>query len=122
MKTVFSALVAAHGAIHLLGFAKALGCSSTSMLQGPTSLSLGILWLSAALGFLVSALLVMKASRDWSIAAAPAVLLSQLLIAICWSSAKWGTVANALIAAPVLFSLMTSGREATSSSRGARLA
>jgi hypothetical protein len=107
VKKLFIGLLLAHGAIHLVGFANAFGIGKIEYLTQPLSRPLGILWLLAALAFFASAALLSRSSRDWSIAATPAVVLSQILILSCWSETKIGTIANVIIVAPALFSLLT---------------
>ena len=106
MKTPFTALLVAHGAFHLLGFAKAFGLADISLLRGPMSASLGSLWLVAALALFASAALFAKSSRDWSILAPAALGLSQILIVTCWSDVKVMTLANVIILGPLVLSFV----------------
>ena len=117
MKTSFTALLVLHGAIHLLGFAKAFGLADISQLTGHMSRPLGALWLIAALTFFLAAWLFSQKSADWSIAALPAVMLSQTLIMTCWADAKFGTIANLIVVVPMVLSLISAAREAGSGAR-----
>lgn len=106
MKWVFVLLVLVHGLIHLLGPAKAFHWSEVSQLREVISPSAGVLWLVAALLLITAAAGVLLGASWWSYAALPGVLLSQGLIMSVWSDAKFGTVANLLIAIPLLITLL----------------
>jgi NADH-quinone oxidoreductase subunit A len=95
------ALLLIHGAIHLMGFAKAFGFAALPRLSRPISRGMGIMWLVAALLFLVTAVLFGAGARVWWPAGLAAVLLSQAVIFSAWSDAKFGTIANLLIALAV---------------------
>ncbi len=56
---------------------------------------LGLFWLVACALFVTSAIFVR--GRAWWSVAIPAVVLSQVLIALRWGDAKWGTLANVMI-------------------------
>src|SRR5690348_13661659 len=90
----FLVLFLVHGAIHLLGFAKAFALADVPQLKLPVGRTAGALWLLAALGIFAGAALLVLAPRYWAVVAAPAVLLSQVLIVRAWADAKAGTVAN----------------------------
>jgi len=106
MKAVLVALLALHGAIHLMGFAKAFGLANLAALRLPISRPVGMLWLVAALAFVVSAGTVHAGWRYWAAVAAPAIVLSQVLVVLAWSDAKVGTVANLLLLAPTVLGLL----------------
>ena len=106
MKLLLAALLALHGLVHLLGFVKAFGLAPVAQLQQPVSRPLGVLWLLAALAFVAAAALLFVAPRWWWLAAAPAVLLSQVLILTAWGDARFGTVANVLVAVPLALALV----------------
>lgn len=106
MKHGFALLLAAHGAIHLLGFVKGFGLAPVAGLREPISRPAGALWLLAALLFLATAALLYGAPGRWWLAAAPAVVLSQALIAGAWADARFGTVANALVLLPLAVALL----------------
>ena len=102
MRIALGALILLHGLIHLLGPAKAFGWADVSQLRAPISPAAGLLWLAAA-ALLTSAAtgLVLRASWWWYLAL-PGVLLSQVLIVTAWSDATFGTLANVIIAIPLL--------------------
>jgi len=102
MKYLLLVVVAVHGLIHLMGFAKAFGLAAFEQLRVPISQPLGLLWLAAALLFLLSAALLLAAPDWWWAPALGAVLISQLVILTSWSDAKFGTLANLIILVPAL--------------------
>jgi hypothetical protein len=111
MRFAFAALVLIHGLIHLLGFAKSFGLAPLPGLTREVSRPAGALWLLAAVLFVMAAVLLAVQSGAWWAAAVPAVIVSQVLIALSWSDAKYGTVANVIIAlvlVPTLAELLPS--------------
>jgi hypothetical protein len=102
MRIAFALLVAAHGLIHLIGPAKAFGWADVTQLRHPISPTTGVLWLIAALLLVGSAVAVALSARWWWYLALPGMLLSQGLILQTWSDAKFGTLANIVIAVPLL--------------------
>jgi len=106
LKAAFALLLAIHGAIHLLGFAKGFGLAEVAALRQPMSRSAGALWLAAALLFVAAAVLLYAAPGRWWVAATPALLLSQALVLGAWSDARFGTVANAILLVPLAVTLL----------------
>ncbi|MCC6538257.1 MAG: hypothetical protein IT162_11945 [Bryobacterales bacterium] len=101
MRLLLISLLAVHGLIHLLGFAKAFGYAEISQLKQPVSAAAGVAWLAGCLAFLAAAILYLAgASSWWPLAAGLAIALSQILIFTAWGDAKFGTVANLLILLP----------------------
>jgi len=105
LATVFAVVVIAHGLVHLLGAAKGLRLANVAQLERPISAPVGMLWLLAALGLVLSAVLVLTGSAHWWTAALPSVLLSQTLILMSWKDARFGTVANVIVIVPTVLSL-----------------
>lgn len=99
-------LALAHGAIHLMGFVKAYGLAEISSLHQPISRPIGLLWLVAAVLFLLTAVLLVLRSVPWWMAATPAIVLSQTLIFMHWHDAWFGTVANVVLLVPLTLSLL----------------
>ncbi|GMU63592.1 MAG: hypothetical protein AMXMBFR34_53550 [Myxococcaceae bacterium] len=106
MRFILVALLAVHGLIHLLGFVKAFGLAEVSQLKHPISRTVGVLWLVAALLLVTAALLVAAVPGTWWGPAVVGVALSQVLIITSWGDAKFGTVANVLLAVPLVVSLL----------------
>jgi len=109
MRWFFVALLAVHGLLHLLGFAKAFGLAELAQLTRPVSKTQGILWLVATLAFLLTAVLALAAPRSWWALAFGAVALSQIAIVTAWPDAKFGTVANVLVLAGAVYGCASQG-------------
>jgi len=60
----------------------------------------------AALGFLATAGLLQATPSRWWIVGLPALLLSQTLIVLSWSDAKFGTLANLIVLVPLVFAML----------------
>lgn len=108
MRTFFILLLTLHGFIHLLGFVKAFNLAEVGQLTQSISKSAGAAWLVAAILLLTGAVLFLLKIEHWWLAAAPGVILSQVLIIISWTDAKFGTIANVLILLPLLISILNS--------------
>lgn len=106
MRTLFLVFLALHGLIHLLGFAKAFDLAKVRGLLAPISRTAGALWLAAALLFLAASGLLALGSGAWWMVAVPAVVVSQALIARSWADAKFGSIANVVVALPVVIALL----------------
>lgn len=98
MKTILAIIIAIHGLIHFMGFIKAFRLAEISQLNKSISQSAGILWLIAGILFISVALLIFLGKDWWWIAAVPAIILSQVLIISVWQDARFGTIANVIIA------------------------
>lgn len=107
MRTTFLIILGLHGIIHLLGFVKGFGIIEVKALSLPISKPMGLLWLtSAALLLGYATLHFMSYKYDWLVGFV-AVLLSQLLVLLFWTDAKFGTLPNLLILAVSLISFGT---------------
>ncbi len=102
MRMAFTILLALHGLIHLIGPAKAFGWGNITQLRQPISPTGGVLWLLAALLLIGCAVGVAASARWWWYLALAGALLSQYLIMQAWGDAKFGTLANLVIAVPLL--------------------
>lgn len=107
MKWLLIFIIGVHGAIHLMGFAKAFNLAELSQLTQPISKVSGSLWLLAAVLFFASIALLLLNRNYWWILAAVAIILSQIVIAQSWSDARYGTILNLLILIPVIISALT---------------
>jgi hypothetical protein len=99
----------AHGLIHAVGFARALGWAPAGPANpavASVSRLLGLGWLTAAALLTTTAALSLAAPRWWWAVALPSLVVSQLLIASSWSEAKWGTLVNLLLLLPVALALI----------------
>lgn len=95
-------LLALHGLIHLMGLAKAFDLAAVASLHRPIGRLGCVLWTTVAILLLVAAVLVLRHDDRWWCWAAPGILLSQVLIIGHWQDARFGTVANVLLAAAVV--------------------
>src|SRR5688572_7958308 len=93
----FAFLLVAHGAIHLLGFAKAFGLADLPQLTRPISPLFGVLWLIAAVLFAVASAALFAWTRGWWVVAACALVISTIAIVPSWVDARVGAVANAVV-------------------------
>ena len=109
LRLAFVALVVVHGLIHLMGFAKSFGLAELAQLTQPIARPLGVLWLLAAVAMVATAAAVMAAPRWWWAIGAVAVVLSQVVIVTAWRDARFGTVANAIILAGVIYGGLARG-------------
>jgi hypothetical protein len=97
LRFLFIALLLLHGMIHVMGFAKAFDYGNITQLQKEISKPLGVLWLTTALLFIAAAVMYFTKTAWWQPGLA-AVVLSQILIMTAWQDAKFGTLANVIIA------------------------
>ncbi len=97
MKTALTLLMAIHGLIHLMGFAKAFGLAEIKELTLSISKPFGILWLLTFLLFICSSYLYFQKNNQWWIIGIIAVLISQILVFYFWKDAKFGTAVNLII-------------------------
>jgi hypothetical protein len=105
----FALLLVIHGALHLLGFAKAFGFAELSQLRQHISPMLGLLWLLVACLFVAAAVALFAWPRAWWAIGAAAVVVSLAVIVPSWSDAKFGLIPNALVTAGVAFGFLCYG-------------
>lgn len=104
MKIFLAILLFLHGLIHLMGFAKAFQFGTNTQLKAEIPKSLGVLWLSAAVLFIVSTALLFFGETLWMFIAIAGSILSQILIFITWKDAKYGALLNIVILVAVILS------------------
>ena len=102
MRIAFAILMGLHGLIHLLGPTKAFGWAEVQQLRNPITPLGGTLWLVAAILLVGAAIAFALRAPWWWGLGLPGMVLSQLLITQSWSDAKFGTLANVLIAVPLV--------------------
>lgn len=105
MRIAFFLFLVLHGLIHLLGPAKAFGWAEVSQLRAAISPGLGVLWFAAAALLVGGAVSFLCAASWWWMVVLAGTLLSQVLVGTAWGDAKFGTLANVLVAIPVLVAL-----------------
>jgi hypothetical protein len=91
MKVIFTLIIAIHGLIHLIGFAKAFGYGNITQLTKEIPQPIGIIWLTTALLFIAIAVLFLLQKDEWAILGIIIAIASQLLIFTAWQDAKFGT-------------------------------
>ncbi len=96
MKAVFALLIAVHGAIHLMGFARAFGIGSRGGMIADVSRMAGLVWLVTAL-LMVTVAVIIWIGKDWWYLGLAGLLLSQILIISTWKDAGYGTWLNVLL-------------------------
>lgn len=107
MRYVLALLILVHGLIHLMGFAKAFEFATMPQLAKSISKSVGLLWLTAAILFVIACVLLFVKKDFWWIMGLTAVVISQILIFMYWSDARYGTIANVIVLIAALFSFGT---------------
>lgn len=107
MRTFLIILIGIHGIIHLFGFLKAFDIAEFNAIAQPITKPLEVLRLLVFILFLATAILLATQYDYWWIIGTIAVLLSQLLIIIYWNDAKFGTIANVIILAPIVLAYAT---------------
>lgn len=111
MKYFILFLAAVHGLIHLMGFVNGFGLMKLQGFSGQTIFPLSktglqitsAAWAATALLFFVS-IAIFFLHKTWAPLALLAIVLSQVLIVLYWPDAKWGTVANVILAIVTLIS------------------
>ena len=106
LRVFIGLLLPLHGLLHLIGAVYGFRLFYTSAYTGQTTFPLplslvrttNVLWLLACALFLAAAVLFLLRRDWWWMMGAAAVVLSQTLIGLSWPDAKWGTLANVLIA------------------------
>lgn len=106
MKYFLFALLVIHGLIHILGFVKAFDLATVDQLVRPITRPAGILWLTCTVLFLAAAGMLLAGASWWWLPGLVALILSQALIIMSWSDARFGTIANLLLVLPLLAALM----------------
>jgi hypothetical protein len=109
MSFLFAIFLVLHGALHLMGAAKAFQIAAMPRLTQPISPSLGALWLLAAGLLFATAWALFAWPRWWWALGAGAVVSSQLAIATSWHDAKYGSIANVVGLAGVVLGALSRG-------------
>ncbi len=105
LKWLFVALLIIHGLIHLMGALSELGVTEIENLSGKTLFklsenmkkALGIVWSLVTLLFLITTYGFITEQDWWKLLTYFSIILSQILVIIWWSDAKFGTFANIMI-------------------------
>lgn len=103
LKTIFTILIILHGLIHLLGFVKAYGYADINALTRDISKPIGIIWLVAAVLFIMTAILIIFKNDTWIYFGVVSFIVSQAMIWMYWQDAKFGTIVNVLMLIVIFF-------------------
>ncbi|MGB3343214.1 MAG: DUF6544 family protein [Aequorivita sp.] len=90
-------MIGIHGIIHLFGFLKAFDLLEFNAISQPISKPFGIIWLLTFILLAAAAFLLSVQSNYWWLIGLVGVIISQFLIVIYWSDAKFGTILNVII-------------------------
>jgi hypothetical protein len=102
MRTAFSALIAVHALIHLMGFVKAFELVPLAQSRLPISRPMGVLWLAAAMLLLAAVAANFAAPRWFWLIGLVGLVASQTAIVAAWGDARFGTIANVVLLAAVI--------------------
>jgi hypothetical protein len=88
-----------------MGFAKAFECANITQLTIPISKAAGLVWFLVADLFVLATILFLLNKNGWMIVAGIGAIASQVLIIMAWKDARFGTIANILVAAIIIYTL-----------------
>ena len=106
MKHVFAFLIVIHALILTLGFCKAFNFATLEALQ-PITRPMGLLWLAAALLFVVAVCMLYALPQWWWLPAGLALVGSTIAIVAAWSDAKFGLIPNVIILMPAIVAALS---------------
>lgn len=106
VKHLFALLIVIHALILTLGFCKAFNIATLDALQ-PITRPMGLLWLAAALLFLVAGCMLYTLPQWWWLPAGLALVGSTIAIATAWGDAKLGLIANVIILLPAIVAALS---------------
>lgn len=109
MRIAFSLLLTLHAIIHIMGFAKAFGLASLEQLRVPISRPMGGLWLVAAVLLIAAVAALFTAPRWFWLVGALGLVASQTAIIASWGDARFGTIANVVLLATVIYAAFAWG-------------
>jgi hypothetical protein len=109
MRLAFAILLTVHGLIHLLGFAKAFELAELPQLTRPIPPLIGVVWLAAAVLFLLAAGALFVWPRWWWAIGAGAIAVSMVAIVPSWADAKFGALANLVVLIGVAYGFLAHG-------------
>lgn len=109
MGWLVESVLAVHGLIHLMGFAKAFGLAELPQLTQPISRAWGVVWIVAAILTLASAVALGFGARRFWVIGAVALVVSQMVIVSSWRDAWAGTIANFVLLLAVGHGWLTEG-------------
>lgn len=99
-------LLIVHGMIHFTGLMRAFLPSHVRTVRTYLNKVTGIEWALAGMLFILSGVLLGLGNERWWMVAGVALVFSQVLIFFNWHDARFGTVANVILAIAVYFGAM----------------
>ena len=109
MRVAIAVVLAVHGVIHFMGFAKAFGYASLPQLTQPISRGVGAVWLISGILILISAALLVASARYRWMAGVAGLIISQAVIMSAWRDAWAGTIPNVVLLLAVTHGWLTEG-------------
>lgn len=109
MRVALAAVLVVHGLIHVLGFVKAFGLAALPQLTRPIPPAMGVVWLIAAVLFVLAGAALFVWPRWWWAIGAVAIVVSTIAIVPSWTDARFGALANLILLAGVASGFMTEG-------------
>ena len=106
---IFAVFLVAHGVIHLIGPARAYRLADLPQIGSEITPVAALLWLGAAMLFVVAAVMLFAVPRWWWLSGAAAIAISTIAISRAWSDAKFGAIANAIALAGVVLGFLVQG-------------
>ncbi|MDB5216955.1 MAG: hypothetical protein JWO86_4882 [Myxococcaceae bacterium] len=106
LPVVFAVIVGLHGAVHLIGFAKAFELVPSSKCDAVIRRPLGLLWLLAATSYIAAAVMLFAWPERWWVAGLIGLIASQTAIVTDWKDARFGTAINVIIVLPLAVALL----------------
>ncbi|MBK7534882.1 MAG: hypothetical protein IPI49_05765 [Myxococcales bacterium] len=103
MRIAFAFVLFVHALIHVMGFLKAFEFAQLAQLKLPISRPMGVLWLAALALLLVAGVVLFAAPRWFWLVGLLGVVASQIAIIGSWSDARFGTMANVILLAVVVY-------------------
>jgi hypothetical protein len=105
MKIFLVVLLLLHGVIHLIGYLGAIGVKTSITLPLEISKASGYVWLSVALIFVVTSVLLIASVSFWPWLTILGIIISQVLIIMQWKEAKAGTFINVILLITAVISI-----------------
>jgi hypothetical protein len=105
MKIILVVLLLLHGVIHLMGYLGSIGVKTSQTVPLAISKVSGYFWLSVALVFVITSVLLIANFQLWSWLTIIGITISQVLIIAQWKEAKAGTLINVVLLVVALISI-----------------
>jgi len=106
LPVVLAVIIGLHGAVHLIGFAKAFELVPSPKRDQPISRPLGLLWLLAGTSYIAAAIMLFAWPERWWVAGLIGLIASQTAIVTDWKDARFGTAVNVIIMLPLAVALL----------------